>query len=121
VILSEKGVDVGFGDSDVGRALITGAVAVGLFAIVAVALGTVFRRAAPANIVLSLLVLGGQLLGLALPESARRYLPSAALESTVAIVERDDLISPAVALAMLALYASVVALLAARLLSQRDA
>lgn len=119
-VFAREDVGVGIGDPGAGRAIVFGAVAVGLLAIVAVALGAIFRRSAPANIVLSLTVLGGQLLGLVLPESARRLLPSAALEATVAVVERDDLIEPALALAMLAGYATLGALAAVRLLVRSD-
>ena len=93
------------------RAVVFGAIGVGLIAAMGVALATLLRRAAPANILLALVVIGGQLLSAAVPEGARRYLPSATLEALVTTNPGGETLAPNFALTVLTV--ETLALLAA--------
>jgi ABC-type transport system involved in multi-copper enzyme maturation permease subunit len=100
-ILAPTGASAGLHDPGVPRAIVFGAVGVALFAVIAISLGTVLRRSTSANIVLALLVIGGQLLGAAMPEQARQYLPSSALQSLVTTNPTGETLHPTVALLVL--------------------
>ncbi|MDQ1412044.1 MAG: type transport system permease protein, partial [Acidimicrobiaceae bacterium] len=80
-ILASKSLDTSIGHPGVVTAIVFGALAVSLVAVIGVGLGTVMRRTASATTVLSLVIIGSQLLGLALPEVARQYLPGFALQA----------------------------------------
>ena len=119
-ILSSEGVDVGFDHPGVTRSIIAGALAVGLVAVVAVGLATLVRRTAAANIALSLVVVGGSLIGQAFPQSSRRVLPSSVIESTVSVREGSDLVEPWTAVAILGIYAVLSLAAASVALTRRD-
>ena len=120
-ILEPTGVATGLADPGARRAIAFGALGVGLTAVMGVALGSVLRRAAIANIVLALGVIGGQLVGAALPAGARRYLPSSTLEALVTTNPAADTLSPGVALTVLAVETAVLLGLALRAIAHRDA
>lgn len=119
-ILAPTGASVAIGDPGAVRAIVLGAVGVGLFAAIAISLGTILRRATTANIVLVLLVVGGQLVGTALPEGARTYLPSAALEALVTTNRTGDTLHPTTALLVLAAAAAVMLVIAGHTITRRD-
>lgn len=119
-ILASTGASVGFGDPGAVRAIVFGALGVGLFAAIAISLGTLLRRATTANILLALLVVGGQLIGSALPEDARRYLPSAALQALVTTNPTGETLAPTAALAVLGVTAVAMVALAGRAIARRD-
>jgi hypothetical protein len=119
-ILASTGAAAGLGDPGAVRAIVFGALGVGLFAAIAISLGTLLRRATTANILLALLVVGGQLIGSALPEDARRYLPSAALQALVTTNPTGDTLAPGAALAVLGATAVTMVALAVRAIARRD-
>ncbi len=115
-----SGVGTGLAEPGVPRAIVFGAAGVGLIAVMGVALGSLLRRAATANILLALLVIGGQLVGAALPVGARRYLPSATLEALVTTKPSGDTLPSAVAMAVLSLAAAAVLAVAVYDTERRD-
>jgi len=119
-ILEPTGVAVGLGATGVARAIAFGSIGVGLIVAMGVALGALLRRAAPANILLALIVIGGQLLGAALPGDTARYLPSATLEALVTTNPSGDTMTPAVALAVITLETAALVGLALRSVARRD-
>ena len=62
-------------------AIVAGAVAVSAFAVIGVGLATIVKRASVANILMALVVIGGQLVGTAMPTSSQRFLPFNALQA----------------------------------------
>jgi ABC-type transport system involved in multi-copper enzyme maturation permease subunit len=120
-ILSSKHIESKASDPGVVKAIFFGAIAVSLFTVIGLALGTMMRRTAAATTTLALLVIGGQLLAAALPRGARRFLPSSALESTVTVVRTSDMLSPGAALLTLLTIAVIAQGIAKLLLARRDA
>jgi hypothetical protein len=118
-ILRSESIDVGL-DRASALAITAGAVAVASFAVMGAALGAIARRAAVANIVLALIVIGGQLVGSALPASAHRFLPSSALQATVTVEPTSNLLAPHAAVLALVMTAAVLVAIAALLVERRD-
>jgi ABC-2 type transport system permease protein len=102
------------------RAIVFGAVAVTLVGLVGVALGELLRRTATATMVLSVGVVGTQIVAGVLPSGAQRYLPSPAIEAAVTTNPGRDLLTPGAALLVLAVYALVVLGPALALVNRRD-
>jgi hypothetical protein len=119
-ILRSKGIDASITDARSIGAIVAGAVAVASFAVIGVGIGTIVRRAAVANIVIALVVIGGQLFGSAMPMASQQYLPFSALQASVTVRPADDLLPPAAALLVLAAYAAVSVAAAAALIRRRD-
>ena len=119
-LLASTGAPIGLGEPGAIRAIILGAVGVGLLAVIATALGALLRRATTANILLALLVIGGQLVGAALAEDARKYLPSAALQALVTTRPTGETLTPTAAVLVLAAASALLTALAARAISRRD-
>lgn len=101
-------------------AIVLGAVAVSCFAVIGLGLGTLVRRASVANVLIALVVIGGQILDSAIPSDGQRYLPFNALRATVTVERGADALHPAFAVALLAGYAAVGAIAAAVVLDRRD-
>ncbi|MCU1397308.1 MAG: transporter permease [Acidimicrobiales bacterium] len=120
-ILRSKHIESSINDSGVVAALVLGAVSVAVVAVIGVGLGTILRRTALAITTLSLAIIGGQIVGLALPESARTYLPSSALQATVSVHRAADLLSAGRAVIVIVLYAAACYAAANLLVSRRDA
>jgi hypothetical protein len=118
-VLRTASIDVAL-DRAAGVAIVAGAVAVTSFAVMGVALGAIVRRAAVANIVLALVVIGGQLVGSALPSSSRRFLPSSALQATVTVERTGELLTPLAAVVALAVTATGMVGVAVVLVRRRD-
>ena len=102
------------------EAIVAGAVAVSSFAVIGVGLATIVKRASIANILMALVVIGGQLVGTAMPASARRFLPFNALQASVSVKPADELLAPGVALGFIVGYAVAAVIVAACLLHRRD-
>jgi hypothetical protein len=107
-VFASKGIGSSLGDPGVIVAILDSAVAVTLIAIVAVGLGAAIRHAAGANTVLSLVMIGTQLLGIALPHGVAKFLPGYVLQAMVSTRSADELLTPASALAMMLVYAALV-------------
>ena len=120
-VLSSK-VDVpSLANLDTLRAIALGAIAVTLVAVLGLGLGGIIRRTAGATTALSVGIIGSQLFGLLLPEVARQYLPGMALQSMVSVQQQPGVLSPAAGFAVLAVYAVVAYVIAATLITRRDA
>jgi ABC-2 type transport system permease protein len=119
-ILGRKGLDVPITDWNSVAAIAAGALAVSAFAVIGVGLGTIVKRASVANTLMALVVIGGQLVGTAMPASSQRFLPFNALQATVTVQRSDDLLSPAVALGFIVAYAVAAVGVGAALLRRRD-
>jgi ABC-type transport system involved in multi-copper enzyme maturation permease subunit len=102
------------------RAIALGALAVSAFAVIGVGLGTLVRRASIANILIALVVIGGQIIGTAMPSAAQKYLPFNALQATVTVHRGDELLAPLPALLMLVAYAVVLLAAAVIIMQRRD-
>lgn len=119
-ILGQKDLDVPITDTSSVAAIAAGALAVSAFAVIGVGLGAIVKRASIANTLMALVVIGGQLVGTAIPASSQRLLPFNALQAAVTVKRSDDLLSPTVALAFIISYAVVAAAVGAALLRRRD-
>ena len=69
---------------------------------------------------MALVVIGGQLVGTAMPPSAQRFLPFNALQASVSVKPADELLSQGVALGFIVGYAVAAVIVAACLLHRRD-
>ena len=101
-LLAGKHITIDLADAGAARAIVLGALAVGLISVMAVGLGSILRRTGAATALLSMMIIGGQLISVALPEGARRYLPSAALQAAVSGDNATDVLAPLGGLAVLA-------------------
>ena len=120
-VFAGKHLQVTFGTHGVPKALIFGALAVSLIAILGVGLGGLVRHTAAATTSLVLVIVGGVTLGQFLPAAFRQYLPGTALQAAVTVNHSAGLLQPGMAIAVLGAYA-VAALLAASIrVAHRDA
>ncbi|MGH9124434.1 MAG: hypothetical protein ACRDZ8_06870 [Acidimicrobiales bacterium] len=120
-ILSGQHIQVAIGHPGVIRAMLFGAVAVSLIAVIGIGLGGVIRHTAGATTALSLIVIGGLLFSQFLPASWRQYLPETAAQAAVTVNRSAGLLSPGAALAVLALFAALALLAASIRAAHRDA
>jgi ABC-2 type transport system permease protein len=120
-ILSAKHIPMSLGDPGVVQAILLGALAVSAVAVLGLALGAIIRRTSGATTALLLAIVGSQIIGIALPEGARQYLPGTALQAVVSVRQMAGLLSPGKGLAVLAAYAAFSLGLAARMVGARDA
>jgi ABC-type transport system involved in multi-copper enzyme maturation permease subunit len=119
-VLRTEGIHASAGDADSLAAMALGALAVSAFAATGVGLGALVRRASVANILIALVVIGGQIVGTAVPSSSQRFLPFNALQATVTVHRGDDLLPPLQATTFICVYATVAVLAAAVVLNRRD-
>jgi ABC-type transport system involved in multi-copper enzyme maturation permease subunit len=119
-ILHSKLIDVPLTDSESISAIVAGALAVTAFAVMGVGLGAIVQRAAVANILMALVVIGGQLFGSAMPMASQKYLPFSALQASVTVQPADGLLSPLAAVVVLGGYAVAVVVAALFLIERRD-
>ncbi len=101
-------------------AILAGAVAVSAFAVIGVGLATIVKRASVANILMALVVIGGQLVGTAMSPSAQRFLPFNALQASVSVKRADELLPQDVALGFIVGYAVIAVVAAVCFLQRRD-
>jgi ABC-type transport system involved in multi-copper enzyme maturation permease subunit len=119
-ILSSEQIDVSIREPASVDAILAGTIAVSAFAVIGVGLGAIVRRAAVANILMALVVIGGQLFGSAMPMTAQKYLPFSALQASVTVEPSDDLLTTLPAVVVLAGYALATVLVAMYLIERRD-
>ena len=121
-ILASTGAEANLGDPGVARAIAFGALAVSATAVLGVGLGGILRRTAAATTVLSVGIIGSQILSVVVPASARPYLPGTALQAAVTgRSTADDLLAPLPALFTLSAYALTALAVAMVLVGRRDA
>jgi ABC-type transport system involved in multi-copper enzyme maturation permease subunit len=119
-VLRREGLDVAITDEGSIDAIVAGAIAVSAFSVVGVGLATIVKRATVANILMALVVIGGQLVGTAMPISAQRFLPFNALQASVSVKRSDELLSQGVALGFIVGYAVATVVVGVALLKRRD-
>lgn len=72
------------------------------------------------HVEIGLVVIGGQLVGSAIPSESQRFLPFSALQASVTVVRDGALLSPSVAVVMLVGYAVVLIGIGTLLIERRD-
>jgi hypothetical protein len=105
----------------VPRAILFGAVAASLVAIIGVGLGALIRHTAGATTTLTLIIVGGVTLGQLLPAGLRQYLPGTAIQAAITVHRSTGLLTPNTAIAVLGAYAAIVLAAALIRVAHRDA
>jgi ABC-2 type transport system permease protein len=119
-ILNREDIGVSIGDRDSVVAIVLGATAVTAFAMIGVGLGTLVKRASVANILIALVVIGGQIVGSAIPSASQKYLPFNALQASVTVERGDDLLAPLPAVGLIVVYALAALTAATIVIGRRD-
>lgn len=120
-VFTSKHLQVSFGHPGVLRAVVFGALAVSLVAIIGAGLGALIRHTAAATTALVLIIVGGVTLGQFVPAGLRQYLPGTALQAVVTVHRSAGLLTPGTAIIVLGLYAVVVLVAASMRVAHRDA
>lgn len=107
-VFASKGIGSSLGDPGVIGAIVGSAAAVTLVAVAAIGLGAAIRHAAGANTALSLVMIGSQLIGIALSPDVAKFLPGYVLQAMVSTRSTDDLLPQSSALAMMIVYAALI-------------
>jgi hypothetical protein len=105
----------------VPRAIVFGAIAASLVAIIGVGLGGLIRRTAGATTALTLIIVGGVTLGQLLPAGLRQYLPGTAIQAAITVHRSSGLLTPDAAIAVLGAYAAIALAAALTRVGHRDA
>jgi len=120
-ILAGKHLQVALSHPGVLQAIMFGAVAVSLVAIIGVGLGGVIRHTAGSTTALALMIIGSVTLGeLLLPAAFRQYLPGNAIQATVTVHRSAGLLKPGAAIALLGAYATIALAAALMRVSHSD-
>lgn len=107
-ILTGKHLQVALNHPGSLQAILFGAVAVSLVAIIGVGLGGAIRHTAGTTSALAIMILGSITLGsLLLPAGMRQYLPGNAIEAAVTVHRSTGLLKPGAAIVLLGAYAAV--------------
>jgi ABC-2 type transport system permease protein len=120
-IFAGQHAQVGIGHPGVVQAMVFGALAVSLTAVIGVGLGGVIRHTAGAATTLALIIVGGLTVGQLLPAGWRQYFPGIATQAAVTVHRSAGLLSPGLALAVLGGYAAIALAAAALRASRSDA
>ena len=120
-VFAGKHLQVTLGHSGVIQAVVFGAVAVSLIAIIGVGLGGLIRHTAAATTALVLVIVGGVMFGQLLPAGLRQYVPGTALEAAVTVNHSAGLLRPGAAIAALGVYAAIVLAAASMRIAHSDA
>ncbi|HEY3833964.1 MAG TPA: ABC transporter permease [Acidimicrobiia bacterium] len=120
-IFTGKHLEVSWDHAGVLQAVVFGAVAVSLIAVIGVGLGGLIRHTAGATTALVLLIVGGVTLGQLLPAGLRQYVPGTVFQAAVTVHRSAGLLEPRAAVAVLATYAAIVLAAAAIRIGHRDA
>jgi ABC-2 type transport system permease protein len=120
-VFAGKHLQVTLGHPGVLQAVVFGALAVSLIAIIGVGLGGLIRHTAAATTALVLVIVGGVTLGQLLPAGLRQYVPGTALQAAVTVNHSAGLLRPGAAIAVLGVYAAIVLAAASMRIAHRDA
>jgi hypothetical protein len=120
-ILAGQHAQVAIGHPGVVQAMVFGALAVSLTAVIGVGLGGVIRHTAGAATTLALIIVGGLTVGQFLPAGWRQYMPGIATQAAVTVHRSAGLLSPGLALAVLGGYAALALTAASVRASRSDA
>jgi ABC-2 type transport system permease protein len=105
----------------VPRAIVFGAVAASLIAVIGVGLGGVIRHTAGATTTLTMIIVGDVILGQLLPAGLRQYLPGTAAQAAITVHRSAGLLTPNAAIAVLGAYAAIALAAALIRVAHRDA
>ena len=106
-IFAGKHLQVALSHPGVARAIVFGAVAASLIAIIGVGLGGLIRHTAGATTTLTLIIVGDVTLGQLLPAGLRQYLPGTATQAAITVHRSAGLLTPDAAIAILGAYAAI--------------
>ncbi len=120
-IFAAKHIQVSFTHPGVLEAVVFGAVAVSLIAVIGVGLGGLIRHTAAATTALVLVIVGGVTLGQFVPAGLREYLPGTALQAAVTVNHSAGLLRPGTAVAVLGIYALIALAAASIRMAHSDA
>ena len=120
-IFAGKHLQVTLGHPGVPGAIVLGAVAVSLVAVVGVGLGGVIRHTAGATTAMAVVIVGGVTFGQLLPAGLRGYLPGTALQAVVTVHRSPGILAPGTAILVLGAYAAINLAAASMLAAHRDA
>ncbi len=120
-IFATKHLQVALNHPGVPRAILFGAVAASLVAIIGVGLGGLIRHTAGATTTLTLIIVGGVTLGQLLPAGLRQYLPGTAIQAAITVHHSSGLLMPNAAIAVLGAYAAIALATALIRVTYRDA
>jgi hypothetical protein len=120
-IFAGRHLQIALSHPGVPRAIIFGAVAASLVAIIGVGLGGLIRHTAGATTTLTVIVIGGVTLGQLLPAGLRQYLPGTAIQAAITVHRSTGLLTPDAAIGVLAAYAAIALAAALIRVADRDA
>jgi ABC-2 type transport system permease protein len=120
-VFTGKHLQVSFGHPGVLQAVVFGAVAVSLIAVIGVGIGGLIRHTAGATTALVLVIVGGVTLGQLLPAGLRQYVPGTALQAAVTVNHSAGLLKPGTAVVVLGVYAAIALAAASIRMAHRDA
>jgi len=120
-VFAGKHLQVTLGHPGVLQAVVFGALAVSLIAVIGVGLGGLIRHTAAATTALVLVIVGGVTLGQLLPAGLRQYVPGTALQAAVTVNHSAGLLRPGTAVLVLGVYAAAALAAASIRMSHRDA
>ena len=120
-ILASMHLSVALSHPGVPRAIVFGAVAASLVAIIGVGLGAIIRHTAAATTALTLIIVGDVVLGQLLPAGLRQYLPGTAVQAAITVHRSAGLLTPDAAIAVLGAYAAIALAAALIRVAHRDA
>jgi hypothetical protein len=121
LVLSQKDAGASLGDPGAGRAVVLGALAITVTAAIGVGLGALVKRTAAATTTLAVALVGSQLIAVALPDAAEKFLPGTALEAAVSERAASNIHSPVGGLLTLVAYAVTLLLIAIVRIERHDA
>jgi ABC-2 type transport system permease protein len=120
-IFAARHLQVALTHPGVLQAIVFGAVAASLVAIIGVGLGGLIRHTAGATTTLTLIIVGGVTLGQLLPAGMRQYLPGTAVQAAITVHHTSGLLTPVAAIAVLGAYAAAALAAASIRVGHRDA
>jgi len=120
-IFAGKHLEVALGQPGVLGAIVFGAVAVSLTAVLGVGLGGVIRHTAGTTAAMAVAIVGGVTFGQLLPAGLRGYLPGTAIQAVVTVHRSPGILAPGTAIVVLGLYAAIALAAAAIRAAHRDA
>jgi ABC-2 type transport system permease protein len=120
-IFARQHVAVTIGHPGVLAAMLLGAAAVSLVAVIGVGIGGLIRHTAGAATTLALVIIGGLTVGQFLPAGWRQYLPGIATQAAVTVHRSAGLLHPGAAIVVLAVYAALTLGAASFRVAHRDA
>ncbi len=120
-IFASQHLQVALSHPGVPRAIVFGAVAASLVAIIGVGLGGLIRHSAAATTTLTLIIVGDVILGQLLPAGLRQYLPGTAVQAAITVHRTGGLLAPNTAIAVLGAYAAIALTAALTRVTHHDA